>query len=70
MIEIREVNIEEVLKVHKNIPEFYDLIPKKEYFEDRYRNKEKLIIVAYYNGIPAGYIIGYDKFQDNESFYC
>lgn len=70
MIEIKEVNIEEVLKVHKNIPEFYDTIPKKEYFENRYKRREKLIIVAYYNGIPAGYIIGYDKFQDNKSFYC
>ena len=70
MIEIKEVTIEEAIKVHKTIPEFYDLIPKKEYFEDRYKNKEKLIIVAYYNGVPAGYIIGYDKFQDNESFYC
>ncbi len=70
MIEIKEVNIEEVLKVHRNIPEFYKLIPKKDYFENRYKRREKLIIVAYYNGIPAGYIIGYDKFQDNKSFYC
>ncbi len=70
MIEIKEVNIEEVLKVHRNIPEFYELIPKKDYFENRYKRREKLIIVAYYNGIPAGYIIGYDKFQDNKSFYC
>lgn len=70
MIEIKEVNIEEVLKVHRNIPEFYELIPKKDYFENKYKRREKLIIVAYYNGIPAGYIIGYDKFQDNKSFYC
>lgn len=70
MIEIKEVNIEEVLKVHKNVLEFDDLNPKKEYFEDRYKDKEKIIIVAYYNYIPVGYIIGYDKFQDNESFYC
>lgn len=70
MIEIKEVNIEEVLKVHRNIPEFYEPIPKKDYFENRYKRREKLIIVAYYNGIPVGYIIGYDKFQDNESFYC
>lgn len=37
MIEIKEVNIEEVLKVHRNIPEFYELIPKKGYFENRYK---------------------------------
>ncbi len=70
MIEILEVNIDEVLRVHKNIPEFYDVIPEKEYFENRYKDSEKLIVVAYYDGIPVGYIIGYDKFQDNESFYC
>ncbi len=70
MIEIKEANIEEVLKVHRNVLEFDVLNPKKEYFENRYKDREKLIIVAYYNGIPAGYIIGYDEFQDNESFYC
>lgn len=70
MIEIKEVDIEEAMKVHSKILEFNDLDPKKEYFENRYKNKDKLIIVAYYNDIPAGYIIGYDKFQDNESFYC
>lgn len=70
MIEIKEVNIDEVLKVHRNVLEFDDLNPKKDFFENRYRNKEKLIIVAYYNNIPVGYMIGYDKFEDNESFYC
>lgn len=35
MIKIIEVSIDEVLKVHKNIPEFYEVIPNKEYFEDR-----------------------------------
>ena len=29
-----------------------------------------MIIVAYYNDAPIGYIIGYDKFEDDESFYC
>lgn len=70
MIEIKEVDIEEVLKVHRNVLEFDVLNPKKEYFENRYKDREKLIIVAYYNGIPTGYIVGYDEFQDNESFYC
>lgn len=70
MIEIKEVDIEEAMNVHSKILEFNDLEPKKEYFENRYKNRDKLIIVAYYNDVPAGYIIGYDKFQDNESFYC
>lgn len=70
MIEVREVSIEEVLKVHKNIIEFDEMSPKKEAFEDRYKGKQNLIIVAYYNDFPIGYIIGYDRFEDNESFYC
>lgn len=70
MIEIKEVNIEEAMKVHKNVLEFDDLNPNKEYFENRYKDRDKLIIVAYYNDIPAGYLIGYDKFQNKESFYC
>ena len=70
MIEVREVSIEEVLKVHKNVIEFDEMPPKKEVFEDRYKGKQNLIIVAYYNDFPIGYIIGYDRFEDNESFYC
>lgn len=70
MIEVREVGIEEVLKVHKNVIEFDEMPPKKEVFEDRYKGKQNLIIVAYYNDFPIGYIIGYDRFEDNESFYC
>lgn len=70
MIEVKEVDIDEAIKVHKNIVEFDEAKPEKEYFENRYKDKENLIIVAYYNNVPAGYIIGYDKFQDGKSFYC
>lgn len=70
MIEIKEVDIKEAIKVHKNIKEFNETKPEKEYFENRYKDREKLIIVAYYNNVPAGYIIGYDKFQDGKNFYC
>ena len=70
MIEIKETSIDEAIKVHRNVIEFDDLNPKKEFFEDRYKDKEKIIIVAYYNNVPAGYIVGYDKFQDRESFFC
>lgn len=70
-IEVKEVTIEEAIEVHKKVLEFDELNPKKEYFENRYGNSEHLIIVAYYNKIPIGYIVGYDKFKDNkESFYC
>lgn len=68
---VKEVSIEEALKVHKNVIEFDDPNAPKDYFENKYKNLEKLIIVAYLDNIPIGYIIGYDKFQDNkQSFFC
>lgn len=69
MIEIKEVNIDEVLEVHINIPEFVETKPNKQYFEERYKGKENIILCAYKDNIAIGYIIGYDKFSD-ESFYC
>ena len=69
-IEIKETNIDEVLKVNKNVIEFSDDVNlNKEYFENRYQNKEHVKIVAYLNDIPIGYIVGYDKFTDGESFH-
>jgi len=67
-ITIKETQIEEVIKITKTIVEF-DESYQKDYFENRYKNKNKLIIVAYYKNNPVGYIVGYDKFQD-KSFYC
>lgn len=69
MIEVKEVDIEEVLKVHKNIIEFDDNNPPKEFFEERYKNLNKLILVAYYKNNPIGYVIGYER-DDDSSFYC
>ncbi len=70
MIEIKEVDINEAIEVHKSVLEFNETEPNPECFENRYKNKDKLIIVAYYNNIPIGYVIGYDKYEDEESFYC
>ena len=59
------------MKVHNNVLEFYNTNPSKEVFENRYQDAEKLIIVAYYERNPIGYMIGYDRFKDNkENFYC
>lgn len=69
MIEVKEMDIEEVLKVHKNIIEFDDDNPSKSFFEERYKNLNKLILVAYYKNNPIGYVIGYERDEDN-SFYC
>ncbi len=68
---IKETTLEEALKVHKNVLEFDNTNPSKEVFENRYQDAEKLIIVAYYERNPIGYMIGYDRFKDNkENFYC
>lgn len=65
---IKEVPIEEVVKVNATIVEFGAPYPK-EYFEAKYKDEDKLLIVAYVNGESAGYIVGYDRFNDG-SFYC
>jgi len=67
-IVVKEVLIEEAVKVNASIVEF-DEPYSKEYFEERYKGKEKLIIIAYLDNQPAGYMVGYDKFGDG-SFYC
>ena len=66
---VREVPIDEAVKVNRNVIEFDGKDTKAEDFERRYQDKDKLIIVAYYENIPIGYIIGYDRDNDG-SFYC
>lgn len=67
-ITIREDSIEVAIKVNATIPEF-DASYDKTYFEDRYKDKESLILVAYAGNDPAGYMVSYDKNHDG-SFYC
>lgn len=66
-MEIRETSIDEVVKVNKTVVEFDP--HTKEFFEERYKNKDTLIIAAYVDDQPAGYLVGYDRFADG-SFYC
>lgn len=66
---VKEVSIEEAVKVNRNVIEFDGKDTKAEDFERRYQDKDKLIIVAYYENVPIGYIIGYDRDNDG-SFYC
>lgn len=69
LISVKESGLEDVLKVH--IDEFKDSKIDRAFFEERYKNDDKVIIVAYYKEKPIGYIVGYDKFKDNkDSFYC
>lgn len=66
---VKELSIEEAVKVNRNVIEFDGKDTKAEDFERRYQDKDKLIIVAYYENVPIGYIIGYDRDNDG-SFYC
>lgn len=65
---IREGNLDDVLFVHKNIIEFDDKYPSKSFFEDRYKDICHIIIVAYYDDFPVGYVIAYE--HDKENLYC
>lgn len=65
---IKEDSIENAVKVNNTIVEFGNPY-NKAYFEDRYKNLDKLILVAYVDNSPAGYMVSYDKYQDT-SFYC
>ena len=66
---VKEVSIEEAVKVNRNVIEFDGKDTTAEDFEKRYNGKKHLIIVAYHENIPIGYIIGYDRDNDG-SFYC
>ncbi|MDP1884424.1 MAG: GNAT family N-acetyltransferase [Candidatus Moranbacteria bacterium] len=67
-IVIKEDSIEVAVKVNATITEF-DKPYDKAYFEGHYKNAVSLILVAYVDNQPAGYMVSYDKNNDG-SFYC
>lgn len=67
-IKIQEEPIEIAVKISAAIIEF-DAIYDKSYYEDRYKNTTKLILVAYADDQLAGFMVSYDKNNDG-SFYC
>lgn len=67
-ITVKETPIDEAVKVNAAIPEFGEPYPK-DYFEERCKDKERLVLVAYFADKPIGYLVGYDRFSDG-SFYC
>lgn len=67
-IEIKEGEIDVAVKVHSGLHEFSQLYRREE-VEDRYRDREELILTAYLGNEPVGYLISYDKYVDG-SFYC
>jgi ribosomal protein S18 acetylase RimI-like enzyme len=66
-IEIKEIPIEEAIKIQETIPEF-DENRTKEIYEKRYGGKEKLIIAAYVNYVPVGFSVWYKKFDDGSIY--
>lgn len=67
-IVIKEVNLEEALKVFKRIKEWNR--PEAgtvEYCKNKIGNSNHIILAAYANDENVGYLIGYDK---DDSFYC
>ena len=69
MIEIKETSLEEALEVHDKISEFINPKYTTEYFEMRLKDKEALIIISFFQGQRAGYMISYDRYGD-KSIYC
>jgi GNAT superfamily N-acetyltransferase len=66
-IEIREASFDEITDIHNTIAEFDTY--GSDHFRERCAGKDCLIIAASIEDEPAGYLIGYDRYDDG-SFYC
>src|SRR5260221_243624 len=60
--------IADVKAARSKIPEF-DLAFDKTYFENRYKNKEKLLLTARQETTNVGFVVAYDRDKDG-SLYC
>ncbi len=67
-IVIKEGLIEDAVEISATITEF-DRAYEKKYFEDRYKDKKKLILIAYIDNQAVGYMIFYNRY-DEHSFCC
>ncbi|MBU0706883.1 GNAT family N-acetyltransferase [Patescibacteria group bacterium] len=65
---IKENQLADALIVHKTVTEFNLPFDEKE-FNERVGQKNNLVLVAYLNSQPIGFVISYD-FQNNGSIYC
>lgn len=69
---IREASIDEVVVLNTFIDEFSNEVMDKPYFEKRLEGKKDVCFyIAEVNNIPAGYIVSYNKNEDNSQlYYC
>ena len=57
----------DICDVHNQIDEFDKVEP--EFFKNRCQNNNYLMLLAFYNNEPSGYMVAYDRYQDG-SLYC
>lgn len=61
-IQIKEGDINTVVALSKQIPEFNDPHPAKEY-EERLKYAKHIILVAYDDEKPVGFKVGYERYD-------
>ena len=66
-IKIRNGSISEVVELSRKVPEFFQPYSEKIY-EERLSVHQHLILVAEVDGKPAGFKVGYQRF-DHDVFY-
>lgn len=66
-IDVRTGRIEEIVALSEQIPEFEKPYTAREY-RDRLHNAY-LILMAEVDGLPVGFKLGYDRFEDGKTFY-
>jgi len=64
-IQIKRVSIEEAFAMAKQVPEFAQSYPKEEYY-NRLENCLHLNLMAWVDGQPAGFKVGYER---DDMFY-
>jgi len=64
---IREGIVDDVVEMCTLLPEFETPLKRGE-CEERLKDKKHLILICYYYGMPIGFKVGYDRY-DNGSFY-
>lgn len=67
-IKINEGTAQEARRINDQVPEFNGSI-SEDFFFERMARRDPLILIALADGLQAGYLFAYDKYEDG-SFYC